>query len=117
MEAGVLEEFRTQLNGWIKELLEKAESTRNGMNDDNKATFPDPTDRASMESSRSFTLRIRDRERKLITKIQEAIDRIDEGTFGLCEICGEEISVGRLKARPVTTLCLECKESQEQQER
>jgi DnaK suppressor protein len=62
-------------------------------------------------------LRIRDRERKLIFKIQEALTRIDEGTFGICEECGEEIGIERLKARPVTTLCIECKSSQEVEEK
>ena len=116
MEPAFLEEFRIQLGNWMKELLGEAERTRDGMNSDNKGTFPDPADRASMESTRNFTLRIRDRERKLITKIQEALNRIEEGTFGICEVCGGEISVGRLRARPVTTLCIECKETQEAEE-
>jgi len=79
-----------------------------------------PTDRASLESDRNFLLRIKDRERKLILKVKEALDRIDNGTFGICESCGKSISEKRLKARPVTTLCIECKtevENQEQKER
>ena len=79
--------------------------------------FPDPTDRASLESDRNFELRIRDRERKLILKIREAIERLDEGEFGICESCGEDISEARLKARPVTTLCIDCKTEQERQEK
>lgn len=116
MEPTFLEEFRVQLNHWMKELLSEADRTRTGMNNENKGTFPDPADRATMESTRNFTLRIRDRERRLITKIQEALTRIDEGTFGVCEVCGGEISVGRLRARPVTTLCIDCKETQEAEE-
>jgi len=84
---------------------------------DMKDNFPDPTDRASMESDRNFTLRIRDRERKLIAKIREALERIEDGTFGHCEMCDDEISIERLKARPVTTLCIECKRRQEAQEK
>jgi DnaK suppressor protein len=66
-------------------------------------------DRASLEADRNFLLRVRDRERKLIQKIDEALKRIGDGTFGICEVCGEEISEERLRARPVTTLCLNCK--------
>ena len=79
--------------------------------------FPDPTDRATQESDRSFELRIRDRERRLINKIQEALGRIEAGTFGVCEVCEEDISEARLKARPVTTLCIDCKMEQEKKER
>ena len=79
--------------------------------------FPDPNDRATQESDRSFELRIRDRERKLINKIKEALERIEEGTFGICEVCEEEIGEARLKARPVTTLCIDCKMEQERKEK
>ena len=79
--------------------------------------FPDPTDRATMESDRNFELRIRDRERKLIGKIKEALERIEDGSFGICEECGEDISEERLKARPVTTLCIDCKKRQEKDEK
>jgi DnaK suppressor protein len=72
-------------------------------------TLPDPTDRASFEADLNFTLRIRDRERRLIQKIENALDRIDEGTFGICETCGDEINRRRLMARPVTTMCISCK--------
>jgi DnaK suppressor protein len=80
-------------------------------------TFPDPTDRATLETDRNFMLRIRDRERKLISKIKEALERIEDGTYGLCEACGEPIGEKRLLARPVTTLCIDCKARQEKQER
>jgi DnaK suppressor protein len=79
--------------------------------------FPDPNDRASQESDRTFELRIRDRERRLLAKIREALERIDDGTFGVCEECGEEISEARLRARPVTTLCIDCKMEEERQEK
>jgi DnaK suppressor protein len=97
-------------------LIEEASQTLNGMSSE-KALFPDPTDRASLESDRNFLLRIRDRERKLLVKIQEALNRIDEGSFGICQECGEDISESRLKARPVATLCVECKRKQERQEK
>ena len=71
-----------------------------------KDNFPDPTDRASLESDRNFMLRIRDRESKLIDKIKKALMRIENGTFGICESCGEDISIQRLKARMVTTQCI-----------
>jgi DnaK suppressor protein len=84
---------------------------------DEEETFPDPTDRAAMESDRNFLLRIRDRERRLILKIKAALERIDENTFGICEVCGEEISEKRLKVRPVTTLCIDCKTREEAEEK
>ena len=108
--------FRQLLNRRLSELLDDANKTVNIMTDQNQ-NFPDPTDRASMEADRNFELRIRDRERKLISKIQEALLRIDEGTFGICESCGEDISFGRLEARPVTTLCIDCKTKQETEEK
>jgi DnaK suppressor protein len=108
--------FKTLLGERLEELLHEANKTVSGMTalDDN---LPDPTDRATLESDRNFTLRIRDRERKLIVKIKEAIERIDSGRYGICEMCGEEISEARLKARPVTTLCIECKRKQETEEK
>jgi DnaK suppressor protein len=108
--------FKNLLGERLEELFHEANKTVTGMtaHDDN---LPDPTDRAALESDRNFTLRIRDRERKLIVKIKEAIERIDNGTYGICEMCGEEISEARLKARPVTTLCIECKRRQETEEK
>ena len=84
---------------------------------DDDETFPDPTDRASFESNRNSVLRIRDRERKLIFKMEEALTRLDEEQFGICEECGEQIGIERLKARPMTTLCIDCKSSQEIEEK
>ncbi len=77
----------------------------------------DPSDRASLETDRSHSLRLRDRDRKLISKIQEALERIEAGTFGTCEACGGAISPARLRARPVTTLCIDCKREAERLER
>ena len=108
--------YRELLEGKLTRLVAEASQTLNGMSHE-KALFPDPTDRASLESDRNFLLRIRDRERKLVVKIQEALKRIDEGTFGICQECGDEISESRLQARPVATLCVECKRKQEIQEK
>src|SRR5512136_1087331 len=109
--------FKGLLEGRLHTLLEEAGKTFNDMRQERKGDFPDPTDRASLESDRNFLLRIKDRERKLIMKVKEALDRIDDGTFGICESCGKSISEKRLMARPVTTLCIECKTEGENQER
>jgi len=114
-----LDTFKKLLNERRQELMSEAMGTMHGMGmvEDGQESFPDPTDRASLEDNRNLTLRIRDRERKLITKIDEAIDRIDGGTYGVCEDCGGAIGAERLKARPVTTLCIQCKSDQEVSER
>lgn len=111
-----LEEFQELLQEQMDQLLLDAGKTVSEMTDE-KTNFPDPTDRASLESDRNFELRIRDRERRLIGKIREALDRIEAGEFGECEDCGDQIGEARLKARPVTTLCIECKTEQERQEK
>jgi len=111
-----LEFFRLLLTQKINELLEDAEKTVADMTD-SKENYPDPTDRASLESDRNFELRMRDRERRLIAKMQEAIKRIDDGEFGVCDVCGGPISEKRLVARPVTTLCIDCKTKQEKMEK
>lgn len=116
MKKAKLEEFRQLLQEQMDQLLIDADKTVSEMTDE-KTNFPDPTDRASLESDRNFELRIRDRERKLISKIREALDRIEAGEFGECEDCGDIIGEARLKARPVTTLCIECKTEQERQEK
>ena len=87
------------------------------MNDESEEICADPTDRATLESDRNFLLRMRDRERKLLGKIDEAFARIEDGSYGRCEECGREIGLERLRARPVTTLCIDCKSSQEARER
>ena len=116
MEEKRLEFFKSLLNEQMKELIGEAAKTVNDMTV-TEGEFPDPTDRASWESDRNFLLKIRERERKLITKIGEALARLEEGAFGICERCGEEISEKRLEARPVTTLCIKCKEEQENLEK
>ncbi len=108
--------FRALLLTRINELLDGAERTVAEMTDEQE-NFPDPNDRASLESDRNFELRIRDRERKLIAKMQEAIKRIDDGTFGICDSCGGPISEKRLTARPVTTQCIDCKTKEEKMEK
>ena len=104
--------FKDLLNHQLEDLLSQANDTVSGMTTP-KENFPDPTDRASLESDRNFLLRIRDRESKLIKKIKKTLVRIENDTFGLCEKCGEEITLKRLKARPVTTQCIECKTKEE----
>jgi DnaK suppressor protein len=114
-----LNDFKKLLDDRRQELMSEAVGTMHGMGlvADSRETFPDPTDRASLEGNRNLTLRIRDRERKLITKIDEALARIADGSYGVCEECGGAIGVERLKARPVTTLCIACKSEQEATER
>ena len=107
--------FRELLNGMLQDILKKGEETMEDMTD-TVEVYADPADRATAESDRAFTLRLRDRERRLIKKVKEAIERIDDGTFGECVECGEDISFARLKARPVTTLCIKCKSRQEADE-
>lgn len=112
-----LEAFEKQLTEWRAELVAGQAENMHALQEQDQAAFPDPTDQASVEADRNFDLRIKDRERRLIRKIDEALNRIKEGEFGICEACGGEISLKRLQARPVTTLCIECKTAQEQEER
>ena len=112
-----IEFFRNMLTQKINELLGEAGKTVSEMTSSVKENYPDPNDRASLESDRNFELRIRDRERKLIMKMREAIKRMDDGVFGVCESCAGPISEKRLVARPVTTLCIECKMRQEKMEK
>ena len=116
MKQEQLNYYRNLLTKNIDQLLDEAEKTVSGMTGGNE-NFPDLSDRASRESDRNFELRIRDRERKLIKKMNEALLRIDAGIFGICEVCGKEISEKRLMARPVTTLCIDCKTAQEEMEK
>jgi len=111
-----IEYFRKLLTERLEGLLENANGTVSGMIAP-KENIPDPTDRASIEADRNFMLRIRDRENKLIKKIRKAIDCIEDNTFGVCEKCGEDISLARLKARLVTTHCIDCKTKEETVER
>ena len=108
--------FQAILDAWKKELMEEVDRTVHHMQDD-AANFPDPNDRATQESEFGLELRTRDRERKLLRKIDSALIRIDEGSYGFCEETGEEIGLKRLEARPVATLCLEAQERRELAER
>ena len=100
--------FRDILLTWKRELMEEVDRTVHHMQDD-AANFPDPNDRATQESEFSMELRARDRERKLIKKIEESIRNLDNDEFGYCEACGVEIGIRRLEARPTATLCIDCK--------
>ncbi len=116
MNPAQVEHFREILESWKQELMEKVDETVHHMQDE-AANFPDPNDRASQESDFTMELRARDRERKLIKKIEEGMQRLDDGEFGFCESCGVEIGVRRLEARPTATLCIDCKELDEIRER
>jgi DnaK suppressor protein len=108
--------FRTLLIHWREQLMQHADLTITGLTDSANSQ-PDLLDRASLESDRDLALHIQDRERKLIRKINAALNRIEEGEYGICEICGEEIDLRRLRVRPVTTCCIDCKRAQETMER
>ena len=110
------EYFINLLTQRMDDLLAEANNTVNGMTDLNE-NYPDPNDRATAETERNFTLRIRDRERKLMGKIKSALERIEDDSYSICKECEEEISEGRLKARPMTTLCIDCKQRQEIEEK
>jgi DnaK suppressor protein len=116
MDRRVLEKCREELQRQMDELLAGAGKTVSDMTTVLDENFPDPTDRALLESNRNFTLRIRDRERKLLAKVKDAIKRIENGTFGICEGCGGEIEEKRLIARAMTTMCIDCKTVAEEEE-
>jgi DnaK suppressor protein len=116
MKPQELKYFKKMLNERIDELVRGVGRTVSEMSGEEEV-FADPNDRASQESERNLELRIRERERKLIFKMREALQRIEDGTFGICEECGEPISPQRLKARPVTTLCIECKTVEERRQK
>ena len=111
-----LDHFRLILNAWKRDLMEEVDRTVNHMKDE-AANFPDPNDRATQEEEFSLELRTRDRERTLIRKIDEALKRIEDGSYGYCLETGEEIGVKRLEARPVATLSLEAQERRERREK
>lgn len=110
------EHFRQILLIWKKELMEEVDRTVDHMQSD-ASNFADPADRATQEEEFSLELRTRDRERKLIKKIDESLNAIDTGEFGFCEACGVEIGIKRLEARPTATLCIDCKTLQEIKEK
>ena len=116
MNAKMKEYFKQKLLNWKNELLKESSLTLNNLQSDNEAK-PDITDRASEEIDRSFELRTRDRERKLINKINSALQRIEDGSYGYCEETGEPIGLKRLEARPVATLSLEAQEMHEKAEK
>ena len=111
-----IDHFRAILNGWKRDLMEEVDRTVSHMKDE-AANFPDPNDRATQEEEFSLELRTRDRERKLIRKIDEALKRLDDHSYGYCLETGEEIGVKRLEARPVATLSIEAQERRERRER
>ena len=116
MNAKMKEYFRQKLVSWKKNLLKESSQTLNNLQNENEAK-PDITDRASEEIDRSFELRTRDRERKLINKINAALQRIEDGSYGYCDETGDPISIKRLEARPVATLSLEAQEMHEKAEK
>jgi len=111
-----LSHFRNILLRWRQELMEEVDRTVHHMRDE-AANFPDPADRATQEEEFSIELRTRDRERKLIKKIDQTIERLDAGDFGYCDTCGVEIGLRRLEARPTATQCVDCKALDEIKER
>ena len=117
MNAKMKEYFRQILINWKDELLKESFQTLNNLQNDENSTKPGLTDRASDEIDRTFELRTRDRERKLINKIEAALKKIEDGTYGYCEETGEPISLKRLQARPVATLSLEAQENHEKAEK
>ena len=116
MNENHIEHFRNILLSWKKELMEEVDRTVHHMQDE-AANFPDPNDRATQESEFTMELRTRDRERKLIKKIDEAINALGSGDYGYCEECGVEIGIRRLEARPTANLCIDCKTLAEIKER
>lgn len=116
MSPGQEEHFREILIAWKHSLMEEVDRTVHHMQDE-ATNFPDPNDRATQESEFSLELRTRDRERKLIKKIDETLGSIESGDYGFCNKCGVEIGIKRLEARPTATLCIDCKTLDEMKER
>lgn len=116
MNAPQLGHFRDILLGWRLELMEEVDRTVHHMQDE-AANFPDPTDRASQEEEFSIELKTRDRERQLIKKIDQTVERIDQKNYGFCDTCGVEIGIKRLEARPTAAQCVDCKTLAEIRER
>jgi DnaK suppressor protein len=110
------EYFRKKLMSWKEDILKEARETLQNLQDENQ-NHPDLADRASSETDRAIELRARDRQRKLIAKIDAALSRIDDGTYGYCEETGEPIALKRLEARPIATLSIEAQERHERRER
>jgi len=117
MRSREISRYRSLLESQLSALVGQGEAEVHRMVGGGGEEIPDPNDRASAESERTWSLRLRDRDRRLITKIQHALERLDDGTFGACEQCGGPIGAARLRARPVTTLCIACKTESERAER
>lgn len=116
MSEGQIEHFRRILHNWKDDLMQEVDRTVHHMQDE-AANFPDPNDRATQESEFSLELRTRDRERKLIKKIEESLENLERGEYGYCETCGVEIGLRRLEARPTATQCIDCKTLDELREK
>ena len=116
MSEGQLAHFTVILNAWKQELMDEVDRTVGHMKDE-AANFPDPADRATQEEEFSLELRTRDRERKLIKKIDESLEMISNGEYGYCETCGVEVGLKRLEARPTATQCIDCKSLDEIKEK
>ncbi len=112
-----VQHYRTVLEGQLAALVGYGEKAVHEMVGEPGDEIPDPNDRATVEEGRNWSLRLRDRDRKLIGKIQDALARLEAGTFGKCSACGGPIAAARLRARPVTDLCIDCKKEAEQVER
>ena len=117
MSKAQLKKFRAQLEAKRDDIIRRANQTLSEDMTLDANELPDEMDLASTEYLQSFTFRLRGREKSFLTKIQKAINKIDEGSFGLCEACESPITIKRLEARPETTLCIRCKEEQERQEK
>lgn len=116
MSEGQRAHFARLLDAWKRQLMEEVDRTVHHMQDD-ASNFPDPNDRASQESEFSLELRTRDRERKLLRKIEQTVKNLEIGDYGWCDACGAEIGIRRLEARPTATLCIDCKTLDELRER
>jgi DnaK suppressor protein len=112
-----VERYRSVLEAQLAELVGHGEQVVHELSDTGGEEIPDPNDRATMEEGRNWSLRLGERDRKLIGKIEEALARLDAGTFGTCTACGRPIAPARLRARPVTDLCIDCKTEAERDER
>jgi DnaK suppressor protein len=109
--------YRKALSSQLDGLLGQGEQAIRQMTGEDSEDLPDPNDRATLETDRNHALRLRERDRKLVGKIENALRRIEAGTFGVCESCGSGIGAARLRARPITTLCIDCKTESERLER
>ncbi len=112
-----VDRYRSLLEAQLASLVGTSEKTVHQMAGEGGEEIPDPNDRATVEEGRNWSLRLRDRDRRLIGKIEEALARLETGTFGMCTVCGRPISAARLRARPVTDLCIDCKTDAERAER